>query len=230
MGCPEKTKVWKRAWRGVLTSPRGVLLAAAGAGTFWAGIVLRSNTLGLPLIVLGAGGLTLGLILPLVGEAEIGPGGFKLKLVKAERDSQFTPSTTPEQQESLQRFVTLLSGDLKRAPELVAEALERTYTVWNRIQEEDRRAHIICTLVRLVIGASAVGMFEGHIPGHEGTTQALLSLDLRARAIVLLHHFEDIGEEDIAKVLDMPTEAVRRELHEAETRVASIPEPTGAGS
>lgn len=73
------------------------------------------------LIVIGAGMLAMGILFSHIREMEIGPAGFKTKIVAARRARPVIGLGAQE----LTRFAYLVSGDHKHARELVEEALAR---------------------------------------------------------------------------------------------------------
>lgn len=176
---------------------------------------MDSDRLGTSLIGLGGGTLVLGVVLPLVTEVELGPGGLKFK--QSAREQEFRPVILAEvEQESLRRFAALLTGDAK-----------------------ERQANVLCVLVRLVLGASALGLPGGGAGGPaplrpaEGDDEAAAALSALAilspyqRALVLLRRYRDIDEDEIARIVDRPVGTVRHDLREAESKLEELLEGAG---
>jgi DNA-directed RNA polymerase specialized sigma24 family protein len=202
------------------------------------GVVLDSDRLGTSLIGLGGGTLVLGVVLPLVTEVELGPGGLKFK--QSAREQEFRPVILAEvEQESLRRFAALLTGDASRTTDLVEEALARMYAVLPTVPAEERQANVLCVLVRLVLGASALGLPGGGAggpatlrPAEEddeaaAALSALAILSPYQRAVVLLRRYRDIDEDEIARVVDRPVGTVRHDLREAESKLEELLEGAG---
>lgn len=238
MSCKPRRQAWKRAWSSVVT-PRAAILAALGVALFVTGVVTRSNTLRLPLLVLGVGVLVLGVLLPVASEAEVGPEGFKFKRLVEERDAEFEPFAHA-QKDSLQRFALLLSGDSARSTALAEEALARTYVDWHSLSGQDAASHSLCVLVRVFLGSNLLGMLGQARSGDATATVALpqetiwtldvlSSLSPRCRAILLLRHYWDLDEGDIAVLVNVRVETVRSELHQAEAEATRLFQtPSGA--
>lgn len=215
--------------RALSANPRSVVLAIAGVGLTVAGVVLEGE-LGVPLLVLGVGVLVLGVVLPIVGEAELGPGGMKFSLANQKLDAQLRPVLLEEQErQSLQRFAALLAGDDDDAADLVEEAVAQTYSVLHRVAPEERQAHVLCTLVRLVLGLSRLQLWPPPTAAPE-VIGTLGSLDPYQRAIVLLRHQRNIEEKDIAWIADRSVDEVRADLREAESRMEQTLAGMASGS
>lgn len=230
MACRRRYEVWRRAWRRSATNARGILLAVVGIALLMAGVVLASESIGLTLIWLGVGVLALGIVLPLVVEVAVGPGGLTIKQAFRERDAEIEPLVLAENEtNSLQRFARLLTGDVERAPVVVEEALARTYRVWTDIPERDLNLHILCALVRVALGAGKLRLLGGGGPATasppttpasadevSSTDQALASLPMDVRAVLLLRHVQDVDEPHIAWILGRPVATVAETLRRSE--------------
>ena len=232
MACRKRHTAWKRAWKRVVASTRGVLLAIVGVTLLTLGILLRTNELGQTLVVLGVGVLSLGIVLPLVGEFVLGPGGLTFKQAFRERDAQFRPLVLAESEEnSLQRFARLLTGDADRAPAVVEEALARTYRVWTDIPQQELDLHVLCALVRVALGASRLRLLpDGGSAAERASTSDLetktarsfSALPIDLRAVLLLRHIRDLDEPQIAWILDRPLGTVAETLHRAEDALEDL--------
>ena len=94
--CTDRVPLGTRLWRAFVTRPRSLVLAIIGAGVFTTGIFLRQDGVGIGLVVLGVAVLSLGVMLPTVQEAQIGPGGFTLKTTVEMREAELRPFGEPE--------------------------------------------------------------------------------------------------------------------------------------
>ena len=190
---------------------------------FVVGLLLDDGAQGNSLIVLGVGVLTFGVILPVAAEAEIGPGGIKFKTAMADRDAQFE-AYRDKAAEGFGRFAVLILGSEEQARDLVDDALVRTYEVWTAVPSEERHAYVRCTLVRLLLGASRLGLVRGPVPStpDDEAAGALRSLPPTLRAVAVLRDYEGLAIEEIAKILDRPVDSVRDDADDAEARLASL--------
>lgn len=235
MSCRRGPGLWLRLGRALYANPRSIILAIAGLGLTVAGVFLEGEV-GVTLLVLGVGVLVLGVVLPIVGEVELGPGGLKFKQAERELDDELGPVLLEEQErQSLQRFAALLAGDTDQAAGFVEEALARTYAVLHSMAPEERQAHVLCALVRLVLGMSTLhlGPPPSAARGNQASKEmidALGSLSSYQRAIVLLRHYRDVEEKDIAWIADRHVEEIRADLREAESRMEQDLAGTAPGS
>ena len=241
MACRRRYEAWKRAWRSSVANARGILLAIVGIALLTAGVLLASESLGLNLVWLGVGVLAFGIVLPLVVEVTVGPGGLTIKQAFRERDAQIEPFVLAENEtNSLQRFARLLTGDAELAQAMVEEALARTYRVWTDIPERDLNLHILCALVRAALGAGKLRLLGGGGPATasapttpapadevSSTDHTLASLPMDVRAVLLLRHVQDVDEPHIAWILDRPVATVAETLRRSE---AILEERVGAAT
>ncbi|MGY1653693.1 SigE family RNA polymerase sigma factor [Geodermatophilus sp. SYSU D01119] len=127
---------------------------------------------------------------------------------------------------ALLRTAYLLTGDRGHAEDLVQTALARAHRHWRRVQRADvpiayvRRLLLNCHLSwrrRLMNGEqvletlpeAAVGDWQdAHALGDE-LRRALDTLSPRARAVLVLRFYEDLGETETARVLGCSTSTVR---------------------
>jgi DNA-directed RNA polymerase specialized sigma24 family protein len=234
--CLGETPLTKRVLRGVASSPRSVLLLVLGVGVLGGGVFATSDAAGTGLIVVGAGVACLGILLPGVRESQIGPGGFTLKTSAPQPDEQFLVFSQHEL-EHAQRLALFLTGDSGRAAELSSDALARAFANWNSVGALDPTRYVICVVTRLALGAQTLHLVANDLPTQGeradqllASLSALLSIPPRARAVALLHHYEALGDGEIATILQESVDQVRADLQQAEGLLAALPDPTAAGS
>jgi DNA-directed RNA polymerase specialized sigma24 family protein len=188
------------------------------------------------LILLGAGELAVGLLLPRLTELEVGPGGFKTKL--ASNDDEFRIVFNAEAPR-LERFAKLMCGDAALARELVEEALARTREQQRHVARSGRGALALRTLTELLETAGERTWLRGSPrssnPSSSGSeardpdsaiTNALKQLDFPVRAAFLLRVDWPLRTHEVAEVLDRPVDVVRDDI----TRARHQLEPYVRGS
>jgi len=225
--CADRVPLGTRLWRAFVTRPRSLVLAIIGAGVFSIGIFLREDGVGIGLIVLGVAVLSLGVLLPMVQEAQIGPSGFTLKTTVEMRDAEFRPFAE-SQHERMQRLAYLLIADRQAAAGSVEDSLARAYGDWGVIGTLDRAFYLLCTVVRAALGAASLGLVdpsataeEGLEPGLTSRMATLMSIPLHLRAVAVLHHQEQLDDAQIASILDLDPREVRQRLRRAEAELAA---------
>ncbi|GAA3437218.1 SigE family RNA polymerase sigma factor [Kutzneria kofuensis] len=125
----------------------------------------------------------------------------------------------------LQHAAYLLTGDRHQAEDDVQTVLVRVYTVWSRIRRQDPFAYARKVLANLVIDRwrrpfredATEEMPERSIPDdfadglavQEWLMRALARLTARERAIVVLRHFWDLSEADVAAELNVSVGTVK---------------------
>ncbi len=133
--------------------------------------------------------------------------------------------------ERLRRLALFLTGDRERAADLAQEALARTYRHWGRIRNQEPGPYARRILVNLVRSEHRRKLVERR---HERRTQAdfdtghgerveewmrvseaLKVLSPIRRATVVLRFYEDMSEQEIARVLDRPLGTVKSDLRRA---------------
>jgi len=149
--------------------------------------------------------------------------------------------TAPAEAE-FERFVTaawprlrwsayLLCGDHHLAEDLTQTALARTYAAWKRIQRDDPTAYARKVLVNLNIDRvrrrrflevaeehapeRAVDNGSGHVERREELVTLLQALGDRERAVVVLRHYYDLPEAQVADELGIPRGTVKSTLARA---------------
>jgi DNA-directed RNA polymerase specialized sigma24 family protein len=236
--CRQTDQAWVRAWRRLVADPRTLLLAVLGTILLVLGVVLQVASLGTTLVVLGVAVITLGVLVPTISEAELGASGLKFKNVLLSMDETFRPFAVA-QKDDLQRFALLMCGDRRQAAALTKRALSKTYTVWGDLPEEQRGFFALCTLVHLAIGttylhleakkAQATDHAAPARPQHEAdeALNLLSHLSPSSRAAILLRHYQDLGEDEIAAILDRPVDLVRSNIHDAAAQLDRLMPPAG---
>lgn len=141
------------------------------------------------------------------------------------RDAEFRAFFSAES-ERLRRFAIFLTGDAERATDLTQEALARTYRSWGRIKS-DPGAYARRILVNLVRGQHRRRVLELR---HENLMRrdvvtisspddrlavidALKELSPIRRAVIILRFWDDMTEQEIARVLDRPLGTVKSDIH-----------------
>jgi hypothetical protein len=224
MGCAGRAASWRRRLWEVVGHPSSLALVLVGGSLLVLGVVLDQATL----VTVGPATLVLAAVLPLANEVEVGPGGLKFTRKASEREATFATFVSVEKA-SLHRLAVLLCGDGPRTVTLVEDALAETYVEWDGDVAGLRR-HVRCELVRLVLGASRLGL-TGR-PGGDGggarfppEAAPLAGLAPRDRAVLLLRHYEDLACEEIAEILGCARDEVLADLDRAE----AVLQPTLAG-
>jgi DNA-directed RNA polymerase specialized sigma24 family protein len=234
--CLGETPLSRRIVRGVISSPRSVLLVALGLGVLAGGIFATSDTAGTGLIVVGAGVACLGILLPGVRESQIGPGGFTLKTGAPPPDERFAVFSQHEL-EHTQRLALFLTGDSGRSAELASDAFARAFANWNSVGSLDPTRYVICIVTRLALAAQTLHLVPNDLPTESAAAGelvaslgALLSIPPRARAVALLHYYEVLSDAEIASILQESADQVQAHLREAEDLLTSLADPTAAGA
>jgi RNA polymerase sigma-70 factor (sigma-E family) len=125
----------------------------------------------------------------------------------------------------LQHAAYLLTGDRHQAEDDVQTVLVRVYTAWSRIRRQDPFAYARKVLANLVIDRwrrpfredateelperPAPGDFVDGVATQEWLMRALGRLSARERAIVVLRHFWDLSEADVAVELGVSVGTVK---------------------
>ncbi|MFF7883507.1 SigE family RNA polymerase sigma factor [Streptomyces sp. NPDC020794] len=120
----------------------------------------------------------------------------------------------------LVRTAHLLTGDLHEAEDLVRTTLARVRARWRRIPRDDVAFYVRRCLVRTHLGRTrrgraarlltpflperarrAVPVRTEAVARRDGLGRALAALPARRRAVVVLRHWEGLGEAEIAQLL-----------------------------
>jgi len=231
MACRSSPRAWADATGDLVSDPRSWLLGIVGLALFVGGVVASRSALALTLVVLGVGLFTLGVLLPLVTDAEIGPGGIKLRKAIRDWDGEFRPFIEAEHQ-SLCRFAALLSQAPQPQVEVfVEDALARAYARRTGVTSRSLSTYVLCTLVQIILGAKRLQMIEdGSRPPRTDNwldvqapqLRGIASIALEPRAILLLRHLQGLPVGEIAALLDQPARTVETTLRRAETELAQL--------
>ena len=131
----------------------------------------------------------------------------------------------------LVRYLWRLTGDEDTARDFAQEAVVRLFGRWGTVAEPRAYAYVTATNLarrswdrkrteRSVL-RRAFGRTED-VPGPQRDVQdAVERLPAKWRAVVLLHYYADLPIADVARQLGLPEGTVRRQLHEARTRLAT---------
>jgi RNA polymerase sigma-70 factor (sigma-E family) len=133
----------------------------------------------------------------------------------------------------------LLSGDRHQAEDDVQTALVRVYTAWPRVRRQDPFAYTRKVLANLVIDRwrrpfredATEGVPEPPVRGdladgvvvQDWLMRALAQLTARERAIVVLRHFWDLSEADVAAELKVSLGTVKSTTSRALVKMRAIP-------
>lgn len=134
------------------------------------------------------------------------------------------------------RLARLLTGDPHRGEELLQDTLVRLYVHWRRVSGRDPHAYLRRMLVNGNVSwwrrrrreqlvdspperedpAAAVGEF------HQELRRALLALPYQQRAVVVLRHYEDLTEREVAVVLGCTVGTVKSHHARAMRRLRDL--------
>jgi RNA polymerase sigma-70 factor (sigma-E family) len=125
----------------------------------------------------------------------------------------------------LQHAAYLLTGDRHDAEDAVQSALAKTYAAWSRVRRNDAYAYARTVLANLVIDQWRRPMREyatEHLPEQEvprdladdvarrrWLISALDTLSPRERAVIVMRHYLDVAEADVARELDLSVGTVK---------------------
>lgn len=135
------------------------------------------------------------------------------------------------------RVARMLCGDAHRAEELLQDCLVKLYQRWRRIsQRGDPQAYLRRMLVngniswwrsrrreRLVAETPDRVDPAGAAPfGHDELRQALLTLPRQQRAVVVLRHYADLSEKEVAAALGCSVGTVKTHHSRALARLRGL--------
>jgi DNA-directed RNA polymerase specialized sigma24 family protein len=200
---------------------RSLLLFTVGGAVFGAGLVAPGGlaAVATTLIVVGAGQMSVGLLLPRLTEFEIGPGGVKTKM-----DTETTRPRMLFEAEAnrLNRFAYLMCGDRAQAREIVELALRRVNGRQRRIPSDQRGVITLRTLIELLDTASERRWLRGIVAGPsdpqgdqtpaDAIVDALSRLDLETRAAFVLRVDWPLPPEEVALLMGRPEADIRRDI------------------
>ncbi|SCG61129.1 RNA polymerase sigma-70 factor, sigma-E family [Micromonospora coxensis] len=144
------------------------------------------------------------------------------------------------------RLALLLTGDRWRAEELLQDSLVKMYQRWRKLSQlDDPHAYLHRCLVnnhtsiwrrlrreRLVADVPDRAASGGGVD-HDAIAlrRALLSLPPRQRAVVVLRHYEDLPEREVAKVLGCSIGTVKSQHARAMEKLRHlVDQPSRTGS
>ncbi|MET7898191.1 SigE family RNA polymerase sigma factor [Streptomyces mirabilis] len=129
------------------------------------------------------------------------------------RNGEFAPYATAAWPR-LVRTAHLLTGELREAEDLVRATLARVRARWRRIPRDDVDFYVRRSLVRTHLGRTrrrrAARLLAPLLPERarlalpargDALGRALAALPARRRAVVVLRHWEGLGEAEIAQLL-----------------------------
>jgi RNA polymerase sigma-70 factor (sigma-E family) len=125
----------------------------------------------------------------------------------------------------LQHAAYLLTGDRHDAEDAAQTALARTYAAWPRVRKNDAYSYARTVLANLVIDQWRRPLREyatEHLPDRPSENDvaddvarrrwliaALEALSPRERAVIVLRHYLDVPEADVARELDLSVGTVK---------------------
>ncbi|HEY7042976.1 MAG TPA: SigE family RNA polymerase sigma factor [Nocardioidaceae bacterium] len=138
----------------------------------------------------------------------------------------------------------LLCGDHHLAEDLTQTALARTYSAWRRIRRDDPTAYARAVLVNLNIDRMRRRRFlevseeqapesvsepaAGDLERREQVVALLRQLGDRERAVVVLRHYYDLSEAQVAAELGIPRGTVKSTLSRALSKMRVTTESVGS--
>ncbi|MEW9554595.1 SigE family RNA polymerase sigma factor [Nonomuraea sp. NPDC050783] len=141
-----------------------------------------------------------------------------------EDDSRFE-SFVADRADALLRYGYVLSGNAHDAADLMQEALIRLHRAWPRVRrKQDPEAYTRTIMARLHISVwrrRGREHLTGDLPDEadrrrllpsdveQGLWEALKGLPRKQRAVLVLRYYEDLADEDIARVLGISRGTVR---------------------
>lgn len=125
----------------------------------------------------------------------------------------------------LQHAAYLLTGDRHDAEDAAQAALVKTYAAWSRVRRKDAYAYARTVLVNLVIDqwrrpireyateelpdVPATADLAGDVARRGWLIAALDRLSARERAVVVMRHYLDLTEADVARELNLNVGTVK---------------------
>jgi RNA polymerase sigma-70 factor (sigma-E family) len=125
----------------------------------------------------------------------------------------------------LQQAAYLLTGDRHEAEDVAQSALARTYAAWKRVRRQDAYAYARTVLTNLVIDGwrrplreyaterlperAESGDVADDVARRRWLVAALGTLNARERAVIVLRHYLDVSEADVAQQLKLSVGTVK---------------------
>jgi RNA polymerase sigma-70 factor (sigma-E family) len=173
------------------------------------------------------------------GEPSGEPGGPP-NGVKPKRDDDFAAFAAVARA-PLARTAWLLTGSVSESEDLVQDALVRTYLAWNRARPDDALAYARRVLVNRHVdrwrrSRREIAAWTRHGVDPEATPVAaseatdyrdvvvrlLQHLTPRERAVVVLRHYADLSEQQVARELGITVGTVKSTASRAFARLRSL--------
>ena len=131
--------------------------------------------------------------------------------------------------DALRRFAFALCGNLTYAEDAVAEAYAKVWPRWrrgrvgellpylrrtvaNEVYSRHRRSVVAKREEHRQVQRDHDNAFEAQIDDHDVLWTALAALPLQQRVVVVLRVVEDLGEDQVADMLDLPVGTVKSRL------------------
>jgi DNA-directed RNA polymerase specialized sigma24 family protein len=188
-----------------------------------AGVFLDvADATGIALIVIGAGVFLIGVLLPLISEFQVGPGGFSAKF--RERDREFEAALNSEQMQ-LARLGAWLAGDPHSGKQLAEQALRDTYLRWPDARTDPgnavRRHLVSLAPERPGVATATTTSPEGTAETPTALPSILAALPKERRGALVLHLLEDLSVEDVSRVIGRTPEEVAADIDRGLTELSS---------
>jgi len=141
----------------------------------------------------------------------------------------------------LVRFASLVAPEPAMAEDLVHEAFVKLYSAWRRIDDPDRvSGYLRSTILNLARGrARHLGVVRRNRPephpdaasaesraivndDRDRVVSALRRISARQRACLVLRHYEDRTESEIAEILEISIGSVRTHVHRGMKALTTI--------
>ena len=144
----------------------------------------------------------------------------------------------------VRELAMFLVGDRELASDLSQEAFLRAYRAWGRIRKRDPGPYVRRALVNLCKNTYRRRALEGKqwspppaVTSHAANvdeamriTNALRELSPMRRAAVLLRYYEDMSDEEIARVLDRPLGTVKSDIRRSLQQLKPLLEDRKGGT
>ncbi len=133
---------------------------------------------------------------------------------------------------SLRGLAFLMLGDSGQAEEVVQEAFVQVHAAWARLDAPAAYARVavinLCrSRIRRAVLERRAPVAEPRVhPGVENVAErdevltAVRALPERQRACIVLRYYEDLGDDQIAEILDCSVGTVKSQLHKARAHLA----------
>jgi RNA polymerase sigma-70 factor (ECF subfamily) len=136
-------------------------------------------------------------------------------------------------------LLTAMSGSAAEAEEVAQDAFVKLIEKWRKVREyDDIEAWVRTVAVRMMISrhrrrqvatlglgrlaSGAETSTAGPTPNRLDVADALSSLPIGSRAVVLLHHVHDLPVDEVAALLRLPTGTVKSRLSRARAALAPM--------